>query len=215
VTSTDASVPDDFGDHLAEVQYTPPPALEAFHDLYVKAYLNYAYLMIGDKDAALAVVRRCFSHMALNWNQALRAESGPEAYAWALLKQRVDAHLRMVGRPAQLVETAAFQRTARAVLEGVRCQFEAMESSLGLYTAIAALPERQFDTIVLLYVLGYPSARVADIMGVTRDTVRSHRHLARRRIARKLGLPGSASHADRPDQSDQSDRPCHTYQDKE
>lgn len=190
----DASVPDDFGDHLAEVQYNPPAALEAFHDRYVKAYLNYAYLMIGDKTAALAVVRRCFSHMALNWSQALRAEDGPEAYAWALLKSRVDTHLRMVGLQAQTVETAAFQRTARAVLESVRCSFEVMETSLGLYTAIAALPERQFDTIVLLYVLGYPSDRVADIMGVTRDTVRSHRHLARRRISKKLGLPWTTVH---------------------
>ena len=98
----------------------------------------------------------------------------------------------MVGLQAQIVETAAFQRTARAILESVRCKFEVMETSLGLYTAIAELPERQFDAVVLLYVLGYPSSRVADIMGVTKDTVRSHRHLARRRIARKLGLPWQA-----------------------
>lgn len=190
----DAPVPDDFGEHLAEVHYPLPYALEAFHDLYVKAYLNYAYLMIGDREAALAIVRRCFSHLALNWNQALQSDGGTQAYAWALLKSRVDSHLRMVGRPTQLVETAAFQRTARAVLESVRSQFEVMETSLGLYTAIAELPERQFDAVVLLYVLGYPSDRVADIMGITRDTVRSHRHLARRRIARKLGLPWAAVH---------------------
>jgi RNA polymerase sigma-70 factor (ECF subfamily) len=190
----DAPVPDDYGDQLAEVDYPLPHALEAFHDLYVKAYLNYAYLMTGDKEASQAIVRRCFSHLTLNWGQALQCEDGTEAYAWALLKSRVDSHLRMVGRPAQIVETAAFQHTARAILQSVRCKFEVMETSLGLYTAIAELPERQFDAVVLLYVLGYPSSRVADIMGVTKDTVRSHRHLARRRIARKLGLPWTAVH---------------------
>ncbi|MCB5911834.1 RNA polymerase sigma factor [Streptomyces pinistramenti] len=181
---------DDHGDHLAEVQYTLPTALEAFHDLYVKAYLNYAYTMLGEKEAALAVVRRCFSHLALNWAQVIRGES-PEAYAWALLKARVETHLRLAGRSSRMVEAAAFQRTARAALESVRCQFEVMETSLGLYTAIASLPERQYDVIVLLHVLGYPSDRVARIMGVKRDTVRSHRRLARRRIAKKLGLPQS------------------------
>ncbi|WP_241672231.1 sigma-70 family RNA polymerase sigma factor [Streptomyces sp. IB2014 016-6] len=170
------------------MEYALPPALEAFHDLYVKAYLNYAHSMLGDKDAAFAVVHRCFSHLALNWPKVMRSES-PEAYAWALLKVRVDTHLRLSGQESQMVETVAFQRTARAVLEGVRCQFEVMETSLGLYTAIASLPERQYDVIVLLYVLGYPSDRVASIMGVKRDTVRSHRRLAKRRIAKRLSLP--------------------------
>lgn len=180
--------PDDPGERLAEVQYCMPPALEAFHDMYVKAYLNYAHMMLGDKDAARAVVRRCFSHLALNWERVMRTQS-PEAYAWALLKVRVDTHLRLAGLDPQLVETAAFQRTASAVLESVRCKFAVMETALGLYTAIASLPERQYDAIVLLYVLGYPSDKVARIMGVERDTVRSHRRLARRRIAKRLGLP--------------------------
>ncbi|WP_406447416.1 sigma-70 family RNA polymerase sigma factor [Streptomyces sp. NBC_00876] len=179
--------PDEHGEFVADI-CTLPPALEAFHDLYVKAYLNYAYAMLGDKEASRAVVGRCFSHLALNWRRVMREES-PEAYAWALLKARVDTHLRLAGSEPRLVETAAFQRTARAVLESVRCQFAVMETSLGLYAAIAALPERQYDVIVLLYVLGYPSDRVADIMGVERDTVRSHRRLARRRIAKQLALP--------------------------
>ncbi|OON80170.1 sigma-70 family RNA polymerase sigma factor [Streptomyces tsukubensis] len=156
--------------------------------MYVKAYLSYAHAMLGDKEAAVAVVRRCFSHLVLNWDRVVREES-PEAYAWALLKVRVDTHLKLAGLDPQLVETAAFRRTASAVLESVRCQFAVMETALGLYTAIASLPERQYDTIVLLYVLGYPSEKVARIMGVERDTVRSHRRLAKRRIAKKLGLP--------------------------
>ena len=183
--------PEDFSDHLAEIQHTLPPAFEAFHDLYIKAYLRYAHVMLGDKDAAIAVVRRCFSHLALNWEQVMLSES-PEEYAFALLKQRVDTHLRFLGLNAQMVETAAFQRTAGAMLKSMRRQFEVMESSLGLYTAIAALPERQYDVIVLLYVLGYPVTKTARIMGIRRETVRSHRSLARRRIARTLGIRWTA-----------------------
>ncbi|WP_331752083.1 sigma-70 family RNA polymerase sigma factor [Streptomyces sp. NBC_00829] len=173
---------------LTGVQYVMPPALEAFYDLYAKAHLRYAHTMLGDKAAAKAVVRRCYSHLALNWANVLKAES-PEAYAFRLLKQRVETHLCLTGAgSSQMVQTAAFQHAARATLDAMRCQFEVMESALGLYTAIASLPERQYDVIVLHYVLGYRSSRIANIMGIKPDTVRSHRRLARERIATKLGL---------------------------
>ncbi|MFD7919999.1 RNA polymerase sigma factor [Streptomyces sp. NPDC059740] len=184
------TLPAPFGalEELAAVRYTMPPALEAFHDLYIRSYLNYAHSMLGDKGAAQAVVHRCFSHLALNWDKVIRQPSA-EAYAWALLKQRVATHLRLTDLRPQMVETAAFQRTARALLEDFRQQFEVMESALGLYTAIASLPERQYDVVVLLFVLNYPTAHVAHIMGVKPETVRSHVRLARVRIATRLGLP--------------------------
>nr|WP_268256793.1 sigma factor-like helix-turn-helix DNA-binding protein [Streptomyces spiralis] len=53
---------------------------------------------------------------------------------------------------------------------------------------MAALPERQFDVIILQYVLGYPSKQVANIMGINAGTVRTHRRLARKRVATKLGI---------------------------
>ncbi|CAL9617596.1 hypothetical protein SUDANB58_05759 (plasmid) [Streptomyces sp. enrichment culture] len=175
-------------DALCGVEYKMPTSLEGFYRLYVKAHLRYAHTMLGDKGAAKAVVRQCYSHLALNWAQVLTEES-PEAYMWKLLKQRVETHLRMTdGSASRMVQTSAFQCAARATLEAMRRQFEVMESALGLYTAIAALPERQFDVIVLGYVLGYPSDRIANIMGIKPDTVRAHRRLARERIAIKLGL---------------------------
>ncbi|MGW8634648.1 sigma-70 region 4 domain-containing protein [Streptomyces sp. NPDC055793] len=40
------------------------------------------------------------------------------------------------------------------------------------------MPERQFDVIILQYVLGYPCRQAADIMGITAATARTHRRLA-------------------------------------
>lgn len=174
---------------LTGMSYEMPPDLERCFARYAKPQLRYAHSMLGDKEAAKAVVRRCYRHLALNWRNVQKEES-PEAYAWKLLKQRVEIHLRLAGQPApsQMVQSAAFQHTARAALEAARQQFTAMESALGLYTAIAGLPERQYDVIVLHYVLGYPSRHIAHIMGIKADTVRSHRRLARQRMAIKLGL---------------------------
>ncbi|GGP00100.1 RNA polymerase sigma factor [Wenjunlia tyrosinilytica] len=177
---------------LQGLQYRMPPDLEAFYDLYARAHLRYAHTMLGDKQAARAVVRRVYSHLALNWLVVLKEES-PAAYVFALLKQRVEGHLRLTGRTSQLVRAASYQHAARATLQAMRRQFLVIESPLGLYTAIASLPDRQYDVIVLHYVLGYPCARIANIMGIKPDTVRSHRRLARERIAVKLGLPSHSA----------------------
>lgn len=183
---------------LHSIEYVMPPTLEAFISLYSRPHLRYAHTMLGDKEAAIAVIRRCYSHLALNWAVVLKQES-PEGYAWRLLKQRVELHARITGstqgrnpsaKPGR--RAAIMQRTARATLEAMRQQLKVMESPLGLYTAIAALPERQYDVIVLHYVLGYPTHQVANLMGIKPDTVRGHRRSARERIASKLGLNISA-----------------------
>ncbi|ARZ66683.1 hypothetical protein SMD11_1018 [Streptomyces albireticuli] len=82
------------------------------------------------------------------------------------------------------METAAFT----AVRDATRTRLQALESRLGLYAAITRLPERQYDVIVLRYILGYPATRVAEIMGISPATVRSHARGARRRLAHDLHL---------------------------
>ncbi len=49
-----------------------------------------------------------------------------------------------------------------------------MQSTTGLYEAIAELPNRQFEVIVLRYLLGYPTTRVAWFMGIDERTVGHH-----------------------------------------
>lgn len=182
---------------LQGIDYEMPAALDAFYRMYARPQLRYAATVLGDMKAAKAVVRRLYTHLALNWSVALLEEGGPEAYAWRLLKMRVELHMRMTvtptadGRstaPAANERTTAVHEAARATLEAMRKQLAALESPIGLYTAIAELPERQFDVMILQYALGYPSQQVANIMGINTGTVRTHRRLARKRIATKLGI---------------------------
>ncbi|MCF6523138.1 sigma-70 family RNA polymerase sigma factor [Streptomyces sp. JJ36] len=121
-------------------------------------------------------------------------EANPAASAWAHLKEAVDEVLLRLGRTSAMAETAVFQRVVRVVLEGARDEFAAMESHVGLYPAIARLPARQFDVVVLHYVLDHTTAQTADIMGITEATVRSHRLHARQRIAQDLGLELGPDH---------------------
>ncbi|MEE1928635.1 sigma-70 family RNA polymerase sigma factor [Streptomyces sp. TRM 70351] len=167
-----------------------PVVFWAFHKRYWPAYRAYAELHLGDARLAGRVAHRVFQNLMRSWSR-LMEEASPASSAWAQLKEAVDEILIAQGRESAMVETASFGRVSRAVLEGTREEFAAMETSIGLYAAISRLPARQFDVMVLRDVLGYDPAQTAAIMGITEATVRSHRHRARQRLAHELGLePG-------------------------
>ncbi|MFF8785184.1 sigma-70 family RNA polymerase sigma factor [Streptomyces sp. NPDC015125] len=170
-----------------------PLAFWAFHGRFNGAYRKYAELHLGEERLAGRVVHAVFLSLLQGWTR-LMEEASPAASAWAHLKETVDDVLIAQGRDSAMAETAVFQRVARAVLEDARDEFAAMESSVGLYPAIARLPGRQFDVMVLHYVLDCSTAKTAGIMGISEATVRSHRLHARNRIARELGLDPDTEH---------------------
>ncbi|TVL87782.1 RNA polymerase sigma factor [Streptomyces sp. SAJ15] len=160
-----------------------PVDFRAFYSQHVHAYLRYAHIQLGSRTEAEQVVEDVFTQLAQEWGLALQQPS-VAGYAMAALKEEISRRIEERGRGVALVETAAF-----AAVRGVtRMRMESLESRLGLYAAIARLPERHYDVVVLRFVLGYTTPRVAHIMGITRATVRSHIRGARRRLARELGI---------------------------
>lgn len=74
-------------------------------------------------------------------------------------------------------------------LAATKDRLERMQSTTGLYEAIAELPNRQFEVIVLRYLLGYPTTRIAWFMGIDERTVGHHLRRGKDRLRVKLGLP--------------------------
>ncbi|WSQ14968.1 sigma-70 family RNA polymerase sigma factor [Streptomyces sp. NBC_01231] len=172
-----------------------PLAFWAFHELYHQAYFEYAFVQLGDQAAADKLVDQTFVFLAVIW-QHVTAQENPEAFAWTQLKERVAADLEAQGKAPAALETMAFERAIRAacdpILDSFRAEFRAqvteLETGMGLYTAMARLPERQFDVMVLQFALGFPTKRTALVMGVCEARVRSTRRAAKRRLAADLGL---------------------------
>ncbi|WP_329182794.1 sigma-70 family RNA polymerase sigma factor [Actinacidiphila glaucinigra] len=177
--------PDPWADQAVRDDLTAvlPDTFTAFYCLHHQAYLRYAHLQLDSRPAAEQVVEDVFVQLATVWPHVL-LQPNVDSYAWAALKEEVARRLEIQSRAPALVETAAFEQIRRKT----RKTFAVLESSLGLYTAIARLPERQYDVIVLHFVLGYPMRQVAVLMGVTYATVRSHVRGARRRLARDLEI---------------------------
>ncbi|MFI6530185.1 RNA polymerase sigma factor [Streptomyces uncialis] len=165
-----------------------PLEFEAFCQTYHRPYLKYALLHLGDRAAAVDTVEVVFAQLLEDWDDVLVMAS-VHRYAFAVLRHAIAARLALSGRPTAMVEAAVFERVRTVV----RRQMEVMESALGLYSAIARLPERQLDVIILLFVLGYGKHQTASIMGISPGTVRSHLHTARRQLARDVGVPWDSS----------------------
>ncbi|WP_164543605.1 RNA polymerase sigma factor [Streptomyces mobaraensis] len=176
---------DPWSDSLSEEAFAAvlPPDFTAFYALHHRPYLLYACAQLGTRADAEWVVEEVFGQLASCWTEVLR-QPNVAAYALATLKEETAKVLAARGRPLALVETAAFAD----VRAGTRDRLLRLESDLGLYSAITRLPDRQYDVVVLRYVLGYPVRQVAEIMGLTPATVRSHVRGARRRLARELGI---------------------------
>ncbi|MFF4319305.1 RNA polymerase sigma factor [Streptomyces sp. NPDC001568] len=160
-----------------------PVEFTAFHSQQHRAYLRYAHLQLGNATMAEEVVDDVFTFLLKAWGQALR-EASLHGFAWAVLREHVERRLAVLGRPVAMVETAWFAALRRTSRE----RLELLESKLGLYAAIAELSERQYDVVLLTFLLGNESDTVARMMGISPATVRSHLRGARRTLSRKLGV---------------------------
>ncbi|WP_189133863.1 RNA polymerase sigma factor [Wenjunlia tyrosinilytica] len=181
--------------HGSGSRTSPPPlrsrrlalTFEAFHDTYHRGWLRFAHLQVGDADAARTVVDLLCAQLAGGWSHALK-QGNVQFYAWALLKEHIAARLEERNHRVALVETAAFASAVTRMLDVTEDRFAVLECGICLYGAIARLPERQYDAVVLRFVLGYPEAEAAALLGVKASTVRSTVSFAKRRMAKDLDI---------------------------
>ena len=181
-------------EHAGQAPARPDPSrhhlsitFEAFHATHARKWLTYAYLHTGNEAAARQVTRSAYQQLGRLWPHALR-QASVEAFAWSVLKERVVEWLYDHQQPTALTETAAFAVVTQALLRECQQQFALLESQLGLYAAIARLPERQCDVIVLRHVIGYCDGQIAALLGVDDVTVRSHASRGKRKLAMALGI---------------------------
>ncbi|WP_433570187.1 RNA polymerase sigma factor [Streptomyces sp. CA-251247] len=189
------------GEHVHEGDATPygrlpqpvrdplalPLDFEAFYLGHQELFHDYAHIQLGSRSDAQDVVHAVFLDILTSWDELLQAGNF-EQRAWAIVRRTVDERLESEGRGPAFVST---------VLGAARDKLSLMESRTGLYEAIAALPPRQFDVIVLRHLLGYPPSRIAWFMGLNERTVDYHGRKAKERLRVQLGLPADTKKGER------------------
>ena len=159
---------------------------DAFRDVY-EAYRArlYSFLLrlTHDEPLALDLAQETWLRLAANVSR-LTADTEPGAWLF-----RVARNLFISQRRWALVQAAGLAALGLAPSPTIASALEqlaadALESKLE--HALAKLPLRYREVILLTAVEGFPAPRVADILGLTPATVRQR--LARGRAALKLAL---------------------------
>ncbi|WP_030574106.1 RNA polymerase sigma factor [Streptomyces aureocirculatus] len=175
------------GAGMSQSMYSPldlPIDFEAFYLGHQEAFHGYAEAHFGTRAAAEEVIHKVFLEILAGWTDLL-STGNLEQGAWAIVRRAVHDRLELEGRlPAFIVNGPITQ-----ALAATRDRIQAMESSSGLYEAIGELQGRQFEVIVLRFILGYPTVKVAWYMGIDDRTVDHHIRRAKERLRTKLQIP--------------------------
>ncbi|MFG3056691.1 sigma-70 family RNA polymerase sigma factor [Kitasatospora sp. NPDC048239] len=122
------------------------------------------------------------------WPVALREEH-PASYAWTLIKSAVaDAVAEVIaetGRPPGSPPTDRAE-AIRYFADQARISLETLGDHEHLYQAVLRLAERQYDVVVLHYLLGLKDALIAEHLGISETNVTSTAHQALRKLNRLM-----------------------------
>ncbi len=161
-----------------------PLDFEGFYLGHQEFFHAFAEIHLGTRRAAEESVHRVFLEILAGWDQLLQ-QGDLEQLTLAVLHRHVTERLKREGRGPAFVLNGPIALNLRAI----RNELEIAESTAGLYEAIADLPTRQFNVIVLKYLLGYNTARIARFMSLDVRTVGYHDRRAKERLRVRLGLP--------------------------
>jgi RNA polymerase sigma factor (sigma-70 family) len=131
-------------------------------------------LAVGDRWLAEDATAEAFARALERWNQVREARS-PSAWVYTVALNQVRTTMRR-----RALERRFLRRQREQVTR------PAAEPDVVLWHAVAQLPPRTRTVVALRYVGDLPEARIAEVLGITRGTVASTLHDARRKLAEQL-----------------------------
>ncbi|MGK5629726.1 sigma-70 family RNA polymerase sigma factor [Streptomyces sp. URMC 123] len=181
--------------HPVDEELCLPLDFEGFYLGHQEFFHAFAEIHLGSRRAAEDVVHQVFLEILGGWDHLLQA-GDLEQRTLAVLHRSVADRLEREGRKPAFVINGPIARALRALREA-RGKLEMLESSNGLYEAIAELPPRQFTVIALRHLLGYETSRIARFMGLHERTVDYHGRRGRERLRAQLGLAAGPAAAEK------------------
>ncbi|MER7674143.1 sigma-70 family RNA polymerase sigma factor [Kitasatospora sp. NPDC096128] len=168
---------------------------DAFCQTHSPAWVGLARARLHDDVRVLHTVERMKEQLWRQWPLALRHRV-PAAFAWTLIKSAVEDAVAEVitqtGRPpgSPLADRA---EAIRHFAAQARVSLEELSEHEDLYQAILRLAERQYDIVVLRYLLGLRDSLIAEHLDISESNVRTTAHQAVRKLRRLLGAKDGES----------------------
>jgi RNA polymerase sigma factor (sigma-70 family) len=169
------------------VEASRAPDAEAFAERHADWLARCAYLMTGDREAALDLAQDTLLAVWRSWPKVAAAED-PQAYVARMMMNALrSAKRRKRLSTVSLQVSAGDGRTRTIDPADPSRDHDAVEDRDALGRAIAALPDRQRAVLVLRYWSDLDDAAIAHALACRRSTVRS---LAARAFAALRGQLG-------------------------
>ncbi len=156
-------------------------AFDALVAAYRRRVFGIAYAIVRSRAAADDVAQEVFVKL---WKSLDRFDGRAKLSTWiyAITRNAAISHLRRERPAASLSDeaTLAAAEACAAVEEDPRADGAA------LWRAVAALPEAQRQAVILYYQDERPVEEVAAMLGMPVNTIKTHLHRARARLAAAL-----------------------------
>ena len=132
-------------------------------------------LAVGDRWLAEDATAEAFARALERWHR-VREMSAPDAWVYTVALNQV----RTTARRRGLEQRFLRRQPPPPVADPIQAP------DVALWDAVAQLPPRTRTVVALRYVADLQEARIAEVLGITRGTVASTLHDARRRLADRL-----------------------------
>ncbi|HEX6870492.1 MAG TPA: SigE family RNA polymerase sigma factor [Micromonosporaceae bacterium] len=161
--------------------WTADDAVTSLFSSHYGPLVRLAVLLLGDEGTAEETVQDAFVALHRNWER-LRDQAKAVAYLRQSVVNRSRSALRHRGVVDRFLRRQAPEATAPAADVGAL----AAETTAEVLAAVAALPGRQREALVLRYYLDLSEAETATAMGVSPGAVKSHTARALTALRRTL-----------------------------
>nr|WP_225312139.1 SigE family RNA polymerase sigma factor [Microbispora cellulosiformans] len=168
----------------------PPPELHAgaapadvlITDLFMTHRLGlvrFAFLLVGDQETAEDIVQDAFAAVHRRWSRLT-----DHGRVLPYLRTAVLNGCRMVHRRRVIIRRFGGDR--KVPFWSAEAEALLGETRREVFLAVRALPRRQREAVVLRYYLDLSEGDIAEVMGVSRGTVKSTTSRALKTLAAKL-----------------------------
>jgi RNA polymerase sigma-70 factor (sigma-E family) len=153
---------------IAVVESEPTTALADLYRAQYRPLVRLAALLLDDVPASEEVVQDAFVQLHRNWGRVTDAAKR-EAYLRSIVLNgaRSRARRRTLGRRLEIVRPTGHAESAES---GALRRSEHED----VLRALRALPDRQRECLVLRYYLDLPEAAIAQTLGISAGSVKTH-----------------------------------------
>ncbi|HEX8803805.1 MAG TPA: SigE family RNA polymerase sigma factor [Acidimicrobiales bacterium] len=158
--------------------------LAVLHREHYRSLVRLAAIVLGDAGLGEQVVQDAFVRLQLRWGALRDLEKAP-----AYLRSAVLNGARSQLRRQKVRDRFASRRTVEPTVPTPEAAALAGDDHARVVAALRRLPARQREALTLRYYLDLPVADVADAMGVSTGSVKTHVHRGLAALAQDMGEP--------------------------